>query len=305
LAARVLCVGVLVLDNIFAVERFSPEPTKVFATEFRQISGGPAANAAATVAKLGGAATLWARVGEDAIGGNLIRELAECGIDTGFVRQIAGRRTGVSSIVVDGDGDRAITAFADRTLDTDPSWLPLDRVADFNAVMCDVRWPRAAEQVLLAAKAAGVTTVLDADLTTDDAVARLMPLADYTVFSAPALTALTGDPEPRAALLAARELTRGRVAVTLGVQGFAWLEGGSWQRSPAFQVRAVDTLAAGDVFHGAFALGIAEGMAIDEAGRLAAGAAALKCTRWGGRAGIPDREELEEFLLRGNVAAPA
>jgi sulfofructose kinase len=58
----------------------------------------------------------------------------------------------------------------------------------------------------------------------------------------------------------------------------------------------VDTLAAGDVFHGAFALAVGEGLATADAGRLASAAAALKCTRWGGRAGIPNRAEVEQFM---------
>ena len=63
-------------------------------------------------------------------------------------------------------------------------------------------------------------------------------------------------------------------------------------------LHAKDTLAAGDVFHGAFALGLAEGRNVEEAGRLASAAAALKCTRFGGRLGIPTRAELDGFLSR-------
>ena len=65
---------------------------------------------------------------------------------------------------------------------------------------------------------------------------------------------------------------------------------------PAFPVKPVDTLGAGDVFHGALALGLAEGLEIEAALRLAAAAAALKCTRSGGRAGTPSRSEVDAFL---------
>ena len=64
----------------------------------------------------------------------------------------------------------------------------------------------------------------------------------------------------------------------------------------AFAVPVIDTLAAGDVFHGAFALELARGIASSDALRFAAAAAAIKCTRPGGRNGSPSRDEVERFL---------
>jgi sulfofructose kinase len=293
---RVLCVGVAVLDNIFAIEAFPPEPTKVFARDYTQVGGGPAANAAVTVSRLGGKASLWARVGEDQVGARIIAEIAEYGVDVSHVRSIPGRRSGVSAVMVDRKGERLITAFADRELDPDSSWLPLDGIRGFDVVLGDVRWPAASERALRAASEQGIKTVLDADLTTDDAVERLIHLADYAVFSAPALKRLSGEEGFEAGLERAQERTDGMVGVTLGSRGFAWLEDGRLRQTPSFAVDAIDTLAAGDVFHGAFALGIAEHLSLEETGRFAAAAAALKCTRWGGRAGIPSRSELDAFL---------
>ena len=296
LTGRVLCVGVAVLDNIFAIEAFPPEPTKVFARDFTQVGGGPAANAAVTVSRLGGQASLWARVGDDQVGARIITEMEEYGVDISHMRRVPGRRSGVSAVMVDRKGERLITAFADRELDADSSWLPLDRIQEFDVVLGDVRWPAASERAFRAASEQGIRTVLDADLTTDDAVDRLIHLADYAVFSAPALRRLSGEEEFETGLMRAQERTKGMVGVTLGARGFAWLENGQLHQTPSFPVDAVDTLAAGDVFHGAFALGIAEHLSLEETGRFAAAAAALKCTRWGGRAGIPSRSELDAFL---------
>ena len=63
-----------------------------------------------------------------------------------------------------------------------------------------------------------------------------------------------------------------------------------------FDVDAVDTNAAGDVFHGAFAVGLAESMPFADIIRFASAAAAIKCTRYGGRLGAPYRAEVEAFL---------
>jgi sulfofructose kinase len=293
---RVLCVGIAVLDNMFSIASFPAEPTKVFARDFCQVGGGPAANGAVTVTRLGGAASLWARVGDDAIGANLIAELQGCGVDISTMRRIANRRTGVSAVVIDEKGERGIYAFADRTLDTDTSWLPRALPPETDAILCDVRWPAASEHVMRLARASGLPIVLDADLTHDDAVERLIGLSTHAVFSTPALRRLAGIDGIEEALRRVQGRTAGTVAVTRGADGFAWLEDGQFRTMPAYAVDVVDTLAAGDVFHGAFALGLAERRSTADAGRFAGAAAALKCTRWGGRAGIPTREELDRFM---------
>jgi sulfofructose kinase len=293
---KVLCVGAAVQDNIYAIDAFPKEPTKVFASRFAQVGGGPAANGAVTVRRMGGEAELWARTGGDHVGKLIVEELAQNGVDVSFVRRVEGKRSAVSTVMIDNTGDRFIAAFADRTIPTDASWLPLERIGTFDAVLCDVRWPAAAEIAMQAAQRAGVPVVLDADLTDDDAVGRLLPHADYAVFSAAALSRFAGTDDPEAGLAAAARQTPGFVGVTLGADGFLWLEDSTVRHQPAFAVEALDTLGAGDVFHGAFALGVAEGMPIGEIASLASAAAALKCTRWGGRSGIPDRAAINDFM---------
>ena len=86
------------------------------------------------------------------------------------------------------------------------------------------------------------------------------------------------------------------LAVTAGEKGVYFLENGEVVHEPAFPLRAVDTLGAGDVWHGAFALALAEGMRERAAVRFASAVAAIKCTRFGGRSGIPSRAEVEAFL---------
>jgi len=83
---------------------------------------------------------------------------------------------------------------------------------------------------------------------------------------------------------------------TDGANGALWRQGAVVGHRPAFAVNSVDTLAAGDVFHGAFALALAEGREEAHSLRFAAGAAALKCTRFGGIAGTPARAEVERLL---------
>jgi sulfofructose kinase len=86
------------------------------------------------------------------------------------------------------------------------------------------------------------------------------------------------------------------LAVTAGADGVYWLDGDVLRHDLAFDVRVVDTLGAGDVFHGALALSLGRGQSPDDAVRFASAAAALKCTRPGGRVGIPDADALTTFL---------
>jgi sulfofructose kinase len=86
------------------------------------------------------------------------------------------------------------------------------------------------------------------------------------------------------------------MAITDGPNGVWWTDKGEIRHTAAFAVEAKDTLGAGDVWHGAFALGLAEDMAEAQAVRYASAVAALKCMRFGGRAGIPTRAEAEAFL---------
>ena len=77
----------------------------------------------------------------------------------------------------------------------------------------------------------------------------------------------------------------------------SWLDArGELQETPAFPVHTVDTLGAGDIFHGAFTLAITEGEDVPAALRFASAAAALKCTRFGGAFACPQRPEVEAFL---------
>jgi sulfofructose kinase len=102
--SRVLWVGLAVMDQIFAVDRMPASPSKHFATGFREIGGGPAANASVAAVRLGGAVRLWSRVGNDPMGGRIVRGLDEEGVDTSGVRRAAGARSSCSVVIVDALG---------------------------------------------------------------------------------------------------------------------------------------------------------------------------------------------------------
>ncbi len=293
---KVVAVGLAVMDKIFTVAEMPASPIKVFASSYAEIGGGPAATGSVAVARLGGTVDLWTRVGGDDIGRRIVQELRDWGV-TPVVRPQAGIASNVSGVIIDPHGERMIISFTDPALDPDPSWLPLDELSA-DAVLADVRWPEGSLLALRRARALGIPTILDADLAPTDVLDALLPHADFAIFSEPAMARYAATTDRAEALAHCRGKCGGVVGVTVGAEGFLWLEDGRLRQHSGFAVAVVDTLGAGDVFHGAFALAIAEGRAIAEAAAFANAASALKCTRPGGRAGIPTRVEVDAFLDR-------
>ncbi len=296
LMTRILCLGMSALDAIYRVPEIPSRPVKVLATGFSESGGGMAANASVAVSRLGGAAQYWGRVGDDPLGARILGELAAEGVDVTRVRRVSGCTSPSAAILVAPDGERLICAYNDPALDRDPGWLPLAEVAAFAAVLVDVRWPEGAARVLDAARAGGKPAVLDADVGPQSDLRDLCGLATHAVFSEAGLAVLSGGAPPGVALGRLAAECPAVLGVTLGADGFLWRDGSIERRVPAFRIAAIDTLAAGDVWHGAFTLALAEGAAVETAARFSHAAAALKCMREGGRRGAPTRQEVEEFL---------
>ena len=116
--------------------------------------------------------------------------------------------------------------------------------------------------------------------------------------SAEALRGTTGVDDYGEGLKRLSEHVSGFLAITDGPEGIYWLERKTVRHMPAFKVKAIDSLGAGDAFHGAFTLALAEGRDLDAAMRFASATAALKCTKFGGASGAPTRAEVDAFLKR-------
>jgi len=296
---RILCLGMSAMDAIYRVDAIPTVPTKILATGFTECGGGMAANASVAVARLGGVAHYWGRVGADALGHRILDELAREGVDVATVRRVPGCASPSAAILVARDGERLVCAFNDPALDADPAWLPLASVAGFAAVLADVRWPEGARAMLDAARAAGRIAVLDGDVGPPEVILDLARRATHAMFSEPGLAAISGTEQPGAGLARVAARIDATVGVTLGAAGFLWRDGSAERYVDAPRVAAVDTLAAGDVWHGALTLALAEGSGISEAAHFANTAAALKCAKPGGRTGAPTRAEVAAAMRDG------
>jgi len=293
---RLVAVGAVCETSVYRVDAVPAPPAKALAHDATRVADGMAISAAYTFAKLGGAAAAWARIGDDARGQAIRTELGQAGLDVSDIRPVSGGRSSHACVIVDADGKRLVVPFHDTKLDPSPKWLPTAKLASADFVLADVRWVEGAETVLGAARAHGLPAMLDADVGPRAILARLVPLASHVVFSDAGLFAYTGLDALEPALRAVAATHAGHIGASCGADGYFWLEDGAMRHVPALAVEVVDTLSAGDVFHGALALGLAEGMAMAKAARFACVAASLKCRHFGGRLGCPTRAEVDAAI---------
>lgn len=297
---KIACVGIAVLDRLYFLPGLPKEGGKYEAQLYQECGGGPAATAAVTIARLGAEVDFIGRVGDDAVGQTL---LADWGVNTAWCRRVQHAQSTHSTILVDNQGERLIVNYPSKDLPVEAEWLSAVDFSQYDLVLADVRWQQGASYAFTQAKRAGVPTLLDGDVTPQD-ITSLVALSDHAVFSSPGLARFAATQNADAGLAFAADITSGQVYVTQGSDGIKWREDDHLCHISAFKTDVVDTTGAGDVFHGALALALAEGQAARDAIRFASAVAALKCTQAGGRAGIPDRVQTAEFLSRYESFCP-
>lgn len=291
----VLCVGVAAYDLVFTLDAHLPEDAKMDAASLVRCGGGPAANAAVTISRLGRRAAFAGYLGRDPFGEENLRELAEAGVRTDLVVRGVSP-TPLSAVCVKPDGNRALVNYRDPE-----GHLPMDAIdlaqVDPRLVLFDGHEPVISPALALAAQRRGIPNVLDAG-SVRPGTAELVGRCDHLVCALKFALEYTGAGDEEEALERLTGLAP-TVVITLGDRGLIWSKGQSRGRQRAFAVEAVDTTGAGDTFHGAYAVAILEEMKWDETLRFASAAAALCCMQIGARLGIPSKVEIETFLAAG------
>jgi sulfofructose kinase len=299
----VLCVGHAAWDISVFVPEYPAENSKCEIDTMIECGGGPAANAAYLLSRWGASCALAAALGDDSYAKRLLDEFALVGTDTSLARPSPDRATPVSVILVNKkSGSRTIVNRkreerpAPLGLSPLPAWSPPPRVLLFDgheleaALEAMRRFPDA-------------KTILDAG-SLREGTRVLAGRVDYLVSSERFARQFCGlsdleTPECRQAAVAALHSHNGKtVVITLGERGLVYGTGDDVCDLPAFSARAVDTTAAGDIFHGAFAYGVLTGLGWIETLRLAAAAAAISVSVRGGRTSIPSLDQVREMLRR-------
>jgi sugar/nucleoside kinase (ribokinase family) len=307
IAPRILCVGMPVRDLTFRVPGVPARGSKEHASHFDEICGGNALNAAIGIVRLGGRASICGPIGDarETSSRFILEQMAHEGIDTKHIVHMRGLVTPISAIMIDPSGERTIVTFRDPEL-----WkveLPdVDALLeDCDAILTESRCAEFCTDLCAEARRRDIPVIVDVDRAMS-LREGLLTASSHLVFSSEPLQETADVSDDGQALQKIAKLTPSFLAGTRGPRGTIWLdEHQDLQETPAFPVHTVDTLGAGDVFHGAFALAITEQQEVRQALRFASAAAALKCTRFGGAFAAPQRAEVEELLSQGSFASPA
>jgi sulfofructose kinase len=304
---RILCIGMPVRDLTFRIEELPERGFKANASHFEEICGGNALNGAIGIVRLGGRASICGPMGDkrETSSRFIFDKLAHEGIDTSQIVHMPNLVTPISNIMIDPSGERTIVTFRDPELwkvqlpDTD------SLLEDCAAILTENRCAEFCTDLCVEARRRGIPVIVDVDRTMSMREG-LLTASSHLVFSSEALQATAGVADDGEALKKIAKLTPSFLAGTRGAKGTLWLDAQqNLQQTPAFPVHTVDTLGAGDVFHGAFALAITENQDLPEALRFASAAAALKCTRFGGAFAAPQRAEVSALLGQGQPVSPA
>lgn len=301
-SVEVVGIGVPYYDMVINVSKMPPLDGAAGANEAFYQGGGKVATAMAAAARLGRRAGMIARVGENHRGRFVREDLAYNGVD-------------ISAIVVDEPGTSSPFClslseeeFKTRIFigkgGTAGELRPEDIDYDYLAQARILHLENGGEASAAAARFArehGITTVIDADHY-QEGIVKLLPLLDVFIASEFFYRDMFGELPYEEGCARLMKMGPSVVIVTLGSRGSVGMtekDGVFW--TDCFQVKVRDTTGAGDVFHGAYIVGMLEGMEAPECARFASAVSALKCRFFGGRTGIPNRETVRKFLETGEI----
>jgi len=303
MAKRIVVVGSSNTDMILQMAHIPRPGETILGGEFSMAAGGKGANQAVGAARAGGQVTFVARVGDDVFGEQAIKGFVADGINVDHVVHDKQAASGVALIFVAADGENSIgvASGANGRLSPQDVAKAKEAIVSADALVMQLETPletvQAAAQI---ASAAGVRVILNpapAQPLADDLLKHVSILTPNES-EAELLTGVKVEDEGSAAEAARVLLSKGieTVLITLGPKGAFVASAKSNELVPGFQVKAVDTTAAGDVFNGAVAVSLAEGQPLADAVRFANAAAALSVTRLGAQPSAPKRAEIEAFL---------
>lgn len=298
---HVVGIGQCSWDYLATVKDFPVVDTKAEVGDWQEQGGGPVATALVTLARLGISSNFHGVIGDDPESSKIRESLQVEGVDTGglVVRQQAVSQKAFIAIE---RGSAKRTIFWQR-----PTGTPLlaEELAEtfldgcsfllLDGLMTDVS--------LFAARAArkhGIPVMLDAGKVRPGML-EIAALCDYLVASEQFARDLGWNGFPESFRETAGRLGAPVVTITLGERGSISYRNNETIMIPAFPIDALDTTGAGDVFHGAYIFGLLHGLELTDTIRFASAAAAMKCSRIGGRSGIPGLPEALEFLANKGI----
>ncbi|GAA2002652.1 sugar/nucleoside kinase (ribokinase family) [Nakamurella flavida] len=295
-------VGLATLDVIHYLPVAPGANEKVTATDSSIAAGGPAANAAVTFAGLGGDAVLITAIGRHPVGDLIRADLDRYGVRVVDLSAEVDSEPALSAITVSGNGDRSVVSMDATGFDLAeiPDLAPWIGPADI--LLIDGHHPALADVAARTANRLGVPVVIDAGRWKPQ-MATLVPQAGTVICSGDFRVPGSHDVRESAARLVA---DGNRIVITTqGAEAVLWWEGGRHGEIVPPRIAAVDTLGAGDVFHGAYCFfATQEDTCLTDRLGGAASVAAVRCARRGARAWLSDLPHRSPRPSPGTASPP-
>jgi sugar/nucleoside kinase (ribokinase family) len=293
--------GICAVDFLGLVSKY-PEPGQKIPMEtFSKQGGGLAGTALTAAARLGVRTAYIGKLGRDEYSRFLLEEFKKDGVDISHVIFADGAQPPISFIHVEKDtGERSIARYW-QEFDVQPEELERTVIRNSRILFLEHHFVAAGIAAARCSKESGGIIVVDAERDVPG-FEGILQLADYLIVSQHFASQQTGSDNPAKSAHLLRQQYGGVAVVTAGEKGAFCRTSESAFYQPAFQVDVVDTTGAGDVFHGAFMVGLIENWPLPKILEFSAAVAAMKCRGLGGRAMIPSREEVVKFLRERGVS---
>ena len=294
----ILGLGAVSVDDLLYVEVYPPPDGKEQVVDRDRQCGGLTATALATAARLGARCAYAGVLGDDELSAFVLSRLQQAGVETSCVQRSPGARPVHSRVVVDRRHGTRNIFFDLKGAAGAGTRTPVSLITSARVLFVDNIGVPGMVRAARLARRAGIPVVADFDGDQHRQFPQLLSLVDHLILSQEFAGRLTGARSPERAIRKLARPDRQVAVVTCGDKG-CWYLARDWsapKHQAAFKVRAVDTTGCGDVFHGAYAFALANGMALEARIRFAAATAALKATRAGGQAGIPSLAAVRKFL---------
>jgi ribokinase len=293
-----LGLGIAPADILMEIDKYPKAGVKIDSTGLTVQGGGPIPTAMVTMARLGKRPGLIAPVGDDRFGRLVIEELKNEKVDTSYIITKKKHSTAIASGWVETESGRR-TIVLDFKIDIKPRDVNLSQLPKIRTVHLDGRYLSACIKLALWAKRQKVPVIFDIGSMRND-VTEILPLVDHLICSRDFALPFTKTKTPRKAISLLGRICKGTIVVTSGTKGsVGFSEETAFIIQKSYRVKTVDTTGAGDVYHGAYIVGLLNGYDLKKRMELASAAAALKCTKQGGRTGIPTMRQLQSFLKNG------
>ena len=296
--AQITGIGYCGMDYLCIVPHI-PLDDKVEIVDSLIQGGGPAVTAIVAAARLGARTAFCGAVGDDERGAQIVNGLTAEGVDTAGVKRRRGAESPAGFCWIDQkSGKRSIAWTRGSARALAPREIDRAVIKNSAVLHLDGHQTQAAIAAAKCAKKHGVTVSIDAG-TILPGIDELLALSDIVIASEKFAARYTGETSPVNAVAKLFAAGCRFAGVTLGKAGSLGFDGTRTLSCPPFDVgKVADTTGAGDVYHGAFAFAYAQGRTWPECMRFATVVAAVKCTKLGGRTGIPDLKTTEKLLRK-------